>query len=258
MRPGPAGRNPKMCRLRRHRSPGPAPAVVLDLPRCARRGFRCAPRLRRAPQSGDAHSKRATGPLWIPRRESPCDPALRAGTLRCAAFGGIDRRVPPRQAGRLLARPRSRRKKGAQGGLQAACPGYARRPLKGPRRPFGTRFEPPTAESFVRKQGAKLAPLENPPAAHVHSAAGRRLVSLHPTILLSEDSPGTHGGKQRPFRAFARSARVRGEAAQFSAPSGRCAPRKSGRASPKRTPGTVPETRRQRHCARGAAAGGML
>ncbi len=82
MRPGPAGRNPKrsrlrrqksrarsaarrfwvfrpadgrpfsrpsgafqMCRLRRRRLPGPAPAVVLDLPRCARRGFRgnCRP-----------------------------------------------------------------------------------------------------------------------------------------------------------------------------------------------------------------------
>ena len=176
----------------------------LSLPRCARRGFRCAPRLRRAPQSGDAHSKRATGatcpfgtngvpiravasrPLWIPRRESPCDPARRAGILR-----GCLRRMP-----------------GAR---------YARRPLKGPRRPFGTRFEPPTAESFVRKQGAKLAPLENPPTAHVQSAAGRRLVPPHPTIRLSEGSPGTHGGKQRPFRAFARFARVRGEAAQFSA-----------------------------------------
>ena len=32
-----------------------------------------------------------------------------------------------------------------------------------------------------------------------------------------EGSPGTPGGKQRPFRAFARSARVRGKAAQFSA-----------------------------------------
>ena len=71
--------------------------ALVDLPRCARRGFRCAPRLRRAPQSGDAHSKRATGPLWIPRRESLCDPALRAGTLSGAAFGGKNReRVPPR------------------------------------------------------------------------------------------------------------------------------------------------------------------
>ena len=89
--------------------------ALVDLPRCARRGFRCAPRLQRAPQSGDAHSKRATGatcpfgtngvpiravasrPLWIPRRESTCDPALRAGTLSGAAFGGKNHeRVPPR------------------------------------------------------------------------------------------------------------------------------------------------------------------
>ena len=50
-----------------------------------------------------------------------------------------------------------------------------------PRRPFGTHFEPPTAESFVRKRGAKLAPLENPPSAHVHLAAGRRLVPTRPS-----------------------------------------------------------------------------
>ena len=73
--------------------------ALVDLPRCARRGFRCAPRLRRAPQSGDAHSKRATGPLWIPRRESPCDPARRAGILR-----GCLRRMPgARYARRPLA-----------------------------------------------------------------------------------------------------------------------------------------------------------
>ena len=62
-------------------------------------GHRCAPRLRRAPHSGDAHSKRATGPLWIPRRESPCDPARRAGILR-----GCLRRMPgARYARRPLA-----------------------------------------------------------------------------------------------------------------------------------------------------------
>ena len=32
-----------------------------------------------------------------------------------------------------------------------------------------------------------------------------------------DGSPKPYGGKQRPFRAFARFARVRGEAAQFSA-----------------------------------------
>ena len=140
--------------------------------------------------------------------------------------------VPPSAAGIAGSRPGRRAdflraqevggRRALKGGFKRparATPGarYARRPLKGPRRPFGTRFEPPTAESFVRKQGAKLAPLENPPTAHVQSAAGRRLVPPHPTIRLSEGSPGTHGGKQRPFRAFARFARVRGEAAQFSA-----------------------------------------
>ena len=193
MRPGPAGRNPKMCRLRRHRSPGPAPAG---------------------------------GPTSCAPKKSAEEGRSRGGFKRPAR-----------------ATPEAR---------------YARRPLKGPRRPFGTRFEPPTAESFVRKQGAKLAPLENPPAAHVHSAAGRRLVSLHPTILLSEDSPGTHGGKQRPFRAFARSARVRGEAAQFSASPWALRATQKRPCLPGRTSGTVPETLGQRHCARGAAAGGML
>ena len=94
----------QMCRLRRRRLPGPAPAAVLDLPRCARRGFFRAP----------------------------------SGRSRCAACGGGDCRDPPRQAGRLLARPRSRRKKDAQGDVRLgrparATPGarYARRPLAG-------------------------------------------------------------------------------------------------------------------------------
>ena len=173
----------------------------------------------------------ASRPLWIPRRESPCDPALRAGTLSGAAFGGKNReRVPPRTGFRFSAlrtegpffaplrgapkvppsaaeiagsRPGGRAdflraqevggRRALKGGFKRparATPGarYARRPLKGPRRPFGTRFEPPTAESFVRKQVAKLAPLENPPTAHVQPAASRRLVPLHPTIQLSEDS----------------------------------------------------------------------
>ena len=153
-------------------------------------------------------------------------------------------------------------RKALKGGFKRparATPGarYARRPLKGPRRPFGTRFEPPTAESFVRKQVAKLAPLENPPTAHVQPAAGRRPVPLRPTIRLSESSPGTHGGKQRPSRAFARSARAGGCTARFSASPWVL------RATQKRpclsgcTSDTVPETLGQRHCARGAAAGGL-
>ena len=68
----------------------------------------------------------------------------------------------------------------------------------------------------------------------------------------------THGGKQRPFRAFARSARVRGEAAQFSASPWALRATQKRPCLPGSTSGTVPETLRQRHCARGAAAGGML
>ena len=73
-----------------------------------------------------------------------------------------------------------------------------------------------------------------------------------------DGSPGTHGGKQRPFRAFARSARVRGFAAQFSASPWALRATQKRPCLPGRTSGTVPETRRQRHCARGAASGGML
>ncbi len=67
-----------------------------------------------------------------------------------------------------------------------------------------------------------------------------------------------HGGKQRPFRAFARFARVRGGAAQFSASPRALRATQKRPYLPGRTSGTVSETRRQRHCARGAAAGGML
>ena len=73
-----------------------------------------------------------------------------------------------------------------------------------------------------------------------------------------DGSPRTLGGKQRPFRAFARSARVRGESAQFSASPWALRATQKRPCLPGRTSGTVPETRRQRHCARGAAAGGML
>ena len=92
---------------------------------------------------------------------------------------------PGRRADFLRAQEVGRRR-ALKGGFKRparATPGarYARRPLKGPRRPFGTHFEPPTAESFVRKRGAKLAPLENSPSAHVHLAAGRRLVPTRPS-----------------------------------------------------------------------------
>ena len=77
MRPGPAGRNPKRSRLRRRRLPGPAPAAVLDLPRCTRRGFHwnCRPwaaritcAFRRAPR--------------VPFRTDEKEPKVRLRTLR--------------------------------------------------------------------------------------------------------------------------------------------------------------------------------
>ena len=128
--------------------------ALVDLPRCARRGFRCAPRLRRAPQSGDAHSKRATGPLWIPRRESPCDPARRAGILR-----GCLRRMP-----------------GAR---------YARRPISGLRAAFGG--WPPkrglrTAVAGAPPRGPGLSPLRGPgPAGRILYKDGLRPNPLRPS-----------------------------------------------------------------------------
>ena len=73
-----------------------------------------------------------------------------------------------------------------------------------------------------------------------------------------DGSPKTHGGKQRPSRAFARSARVRGVAAQFSASPWEMRATQKRTCLPERTSDSVLETRRQRHCARGAAADGML
>ena len=120
--------------------------------------------------------------LWICR-------AAPGGAFFAPLRGALD--VPPPAAGIAGSRPGRRvhfliaqemdERRALKGGFKRparATPGarYARRPLKGPRRPFGTRFEPPTAESFVRKRGAKLAPLENPPAAHVQPAAAIRHV----------------------------------------------------------------------------------
>ena len=119
-----------LARPRSRRKKGAqGPSALGGLP-----GHRCAPRLRRAPQSGDAHSKRATGPLWIPRRESPCDPARRAGILR-----GCLRRMP-----------------GAR---------YARRPISGLRAAFGG--WPPkrglrTAVAGAPPRDPGLSPLRGP------------------------------------------------------------------------------------------------
>ena len=95
-----------------------------------------------------------------------------SGRFRCAAFGGRNRRVPPRQAGRLLAHPRSRRKKGAQGDFRLgrparATPGacYARRPISGLRAAFGG--WPPkrglrTAVAGAPPRDPGLSPLRGP------------------------------------------------------------------------------------------------
>ena len=73
-----------------------------------------------------------------------------------------------------------------------------------------------------------------------------------------DGSPGTPDGKQRPFRAFARPARVRGVAAQFSASPWEMRATQKRPCLPGRTFDSVPEALGQWHCARGAAAGGML
>ena len=66
-----------------------------------------------------------------------------------------------------------------------------------------------------------------------------------------------HGGKQRPFRAFARFARAGGEADRFSASPWALRAVQKRPGLPGSTSDTVPEARWQRHCARGAAAGGL-
>ena len=91
----------------------------------------------------------------------------------------------------------------------------------------------------------------------VHQLRAQFRLRAHPTTEAGWLAK-THGGTQRPFRAFARSARVRGEAAQFSASPWALRATQKRPCLPGSSSGTVPETRRQRHCARGAAAGGML
>ena len=144
--------------------------------------------------------------------------------------------VPPSAAGIAGTRP------GGRADILRAQQVGGRRALKG--------------GSLEEDGGAKLAPLENPPAARVQPAAGRRLVPLRPTTAVGRLAK-TRGGKQRPFRVFARSARVRGKAAQFSASPWALRATQKRPCLPECTFGTAPETLGQRHCARGAAADGM-
>ena len=144
-----------------------------------------------------------------------------------------------------------------------------RRRLPGPAPAGGpTSCAPKKSAEEGRSRGLPPVPLRNP---REYLAITRRLPSL-PTGTPAEGSiqvagaPNnrsrmarqTHGGKQRPFRAFARSARVRGKAAQFSASPWALRAAQKRPCLPGCTSDTVPETHRQRHCARGAAAGGML
>ena len=118
-------------------------------------------------------------------------------------------------------------------------------------------------------KGTSASPLENPPGVPCHNP--QVTVTPHGYTscrhnsgcgcsqrLRPDSSPKPHGGKQRPFRAFARSARVRGKAARFSASPWALRASQKPPCLPECTFGTVPETLGQRHCARGAAAGGML
>ena len=135
---------------------------------------------------------------------------------------------------------------------------------RAPRVPFRTDEKEPK----VRLRGLHR-PLRDPLE---HLAITRRLPPL-PTGTQAEgsiqvaDAPNNAhrmargdppSGKQRPYRAFARSERVRGVAAQFSAFPWALRAMQKRTCLPGSTSGTVPETLRQRHCARGAAAGGML
>ena len=144
-----------------------------------------------------------------------------------------------------------------------AAPGarYARRPLAGapPRDPglSPLRGPGPMGRNSKRNLREYLASTRRlPPLPTGTPAEGSIQVAGAPNGR-SRMARITHGGKQRPFRAFARAARVRGEAAQFSASPWALRATQMRTCLPERTLSTVPETRRQRHCARGAAAGGM-
>ena len=145
-----------------------------------------------------------------------------------------------------------------------AAPGarYARRPLAGapPRDPGLSPLRGPGPTSRNSKRNLRE-----------HLAMTRRLPSL-PTGTPAEGSIQVAGApndrsrmaRQNPRRKTtpvpgvrALCARARRSRAVFRLPVG--AARHAKRTClPGSTPGTVPETRRQRHCARGAAAGGML
>ena len=145
-----------------------------------------------------------------------------------------------------------------------------RRRLPGPAPAGGpTSCTPKKSAEEGRSRGLPPVPLRIP---REYLAITRRLPSL-PTGTPAEGSiqvAGAPNGRSRMARQNhtaennARSGRSRAlrvcaaKPRSFPPPCGRCERNKSGRASHMGTSGTVPGARRQRHCARGAAAGGML
>ena len=128
------------------------------------------------------------------------------------------------------------------------------------------------ASKKVPKEG-RLRGLRRPLRDPLEYLARTRKLPSLPTGAPAEGSiqvAGAPNGRSRMARQNhtaennARSGRSRALPAcaakprSFPPPRGRYAPRKSGRASPMGTTGTVPGILGQRHCARGAAAGGML
>ena len=173
---------------------------------------RAATRIQRGPQA----------PLWIPRRESPCDPARRAGILR-----GCLRRMP-----------------GAR---------YARRPLAGapPRDPglSPLRGSGPAGRNSKRYLREYLAMTRELPSLPTDTQAeGSIRVAGAPNNVHRMARRGrtaennARSGRSRALRACAAKPR------SFPPPPGRCAPRKNGRASP-----GAPPVRFRRLAGRGIA-----
>ena len=197
MRPGPAGRNPKMCRLRRHRSPGPAPAGGPTS---------CAPKK-------SAEEGRSRGLPPVPLRNP-------------REYLAMTRRLPSLPTGTP-----------AVGTTQVAdAPndgnnGAASLPGRGTR---GRGAAPPPREAHAHRLDRSRGQLRAGATTDVRLA------------LPTTEAGGLAGDTRRKTTPVpgvrapcARAAVPPG----FPPPRGRCAPRKSGRASPKRTPGTVPEAR---------------
>ena len=216
-------------------------------------------------------ASRGVSPRARPVREKKRPPFRAAASLSfrvpprgwfwvCRAAGGVSRRRPP--GGILLSLPRCGRR-----GVDGNCRPWAARITSAFRRaarvPFRTDEKEPkvrlrTLRRVLRNLREYLAMTRELPSLPTGTPAEGSIQVAGAPNNRSRMARQTHGGKQRPFRAFARSARVRGKAAQFSASPWALRAAQKWPCLPERTSDSVPETRRQRHCARGAAPGGML